>query len=303
MMDGAYEVHEYALFLFEEFWPDYPEALDNPWVLLMIIALLLILPCGLVTRFVDLAPLASIGVLGILVSFACLALALLRQVETFGFDPQNQLVLFGTDLSAALSCAQGYNTVFFFHPFLTFIFRDLRDASIARCMRACWISNSISLMLMYGGGIMSYLLFQEDPDSANSIFAGMNLAQPEAVLGIVASGVTAICTLAYYSAYMARLSTALVLGTEGTNRICNFIGVTASVFGFIFLMFVSDDVSEIVYLIGDLCAIALVFVLPPAFYFVQFKTAISEITVAAAFLMVAGFAFAGVLLYIVLPEW
>jgi hypothetical protein len=300
-MDACWEVNENTIFLITEYWPDYPEIFDNPWLLEMICTLVFVLPAGLVGRFVDLLPLAVLGIFGVVLGVICLALTLVREIDTYGFDPEHQMVLFGQDLGAAMNCAQAYIVVFFFHPFLTLIFRDLQDASISRCLKTCWLSNTVTFVLMYLGGLMSYLLFREGEDLENNVFEWLNLRQPEVALGLAASDLAAACTLAYFCAYISRLIITLVLGRDTTNRICTFIGVLATVFTFMYFIFVEYKIYFLVYMLGEFAAIFLGFILPPAYYLAQFRGLNKLLAAGAVTMIVIGLGFAAFLLYTTLP--
>jgi hypothetical protein len=300
-MDGSWESNENTLFLMAEYWPDYPELFDNPWVIEMIVAAIFVLPCGLVGRFSDLVPIAYIGVFSVLAGVVCMAIALVRDIDELGFAAQNQLFLFGRDLPTAVGCAQAFNVVFFFHPFLTFIFRDLGEASISRCLKTCWFSNGLTFALMYLGGLMSFFMYK-DNDLEDNCFEWMNLRRPEAAIGLGASMIAAACSLAYFCAYISRLCSTLVLGQGTTNVICIFVGVLVCVFCYMFLMFIEDKIYYTVYMLGDFCAILLVFVIPPAYYLAQFKGLNMTMAIGSVILIVAGVAFGGLLFWIALPD-
>jgi hypothetical protein len=155
---------------------------------------------------------------------------------------------------------------------------------------------------MYIGGMMCYFLFREGVDWEDNVFEWMDLRRPEAALGLICSFIAATCTLCYFCAYISRLTSTIVLGQDTTNRICIFVGVLASVFCFMFLMFIEDKIYYLVYALGDFCVIFLAFVLPGVYYLAQFRFMKLGLAAGAILLIVVGLVFAGLLLWMTVPD-
>jgi hypothetical protein len=294
----AQEIVSLPRLFLTELWPQAPEIVRGQWFLQFAIGTILVLPFSMARRFVDLWPLAYVSTFALLTGLACLGIHLVRQIEDRGFDPDGTMTLFSGNFMDLLTCAKTFNVVFFIHPFLSFIFKDLDSASIARCMRCARCANILCLVLTYGGGLLTYFMFLGDLPTDENSFVFMDPKYPEIVIGHICSYIASVATLAYFCAYMARLLTFVLIGYDTDSLICNFIGVVVHFTCALMMTFAGSDGLKIIAAIGDCCSCILAFILPPVYFLVQYKFVQVGRAGLAGLVLIVGLVLGGLLLYL-----
>jgi hypothetical protein len=252
---------------------------------MLVISILLVLPSCFCQRLADLWFVAYMSFFALILGFVCLAMNLARQTSEYGFDPDGELAYFSPDFGRLQEAMSNFNGGFFLHPFLALTLRDMRDPTVSRCMNAAWAANIICLVMMYSTGLVGHLFFSEVQEY-EAVFDYLDDENAEVIIGNLSMYVISVCTTCYYCSFVSTLIISFFISNNEPNRVGRFIAALVLITACMFSTYAGDKFTEIFALSEDLFSSALVFVLPPIFYLMQFKL-VKKSGAIVAILMIA----------------
>ena len=294
----TYELYFYMAEFLKSVWTDVPAILQNSWFLIYVTTFLTAIPCLFVKGLVGFTEASWVSLFCIVVGILCAIVRLIRQVHQFGFDPNRELVYFNGNVEQLFDCLAKFNTAFFSHPFVSFILKDLKNPTMRRCVGVTWWTNFISAILHYVMGLVGYLLFIPDLNGDDNIFYFMTTPrEPEVIIGKIACYIVSILSNAYYVHFLAwQVSSIILVDTErriSANLLSGLVVITFA----IAMNMVSDVAIVIADYIGNITFMVLAYVLPTAYYLVQFKFTNAKWALASIFLTLAGVGMSLVIMY------
>ena len=294
----TYELYFYMSEFLRSIWEGVPAILQDSWFLIYVMTFVTAVPCLFVKGLASFTVASWISLFCIVVGVICAIVALVRSVNSVGFDPEKQLTWFTGDRQKLFDCISKFNTAFFAHPFMPYILKDLKNPTFKRCLGATWWTNIISTILHFVMGLVGYLCFIPDLTGDDNIFYFMpGVKDPEVVIGKVACYIVSILSNAYYVYFLAcQVSSIILEETEirvSANVLSGLVVITFS----IAMNMVDEYVIVVADNVGNIAFLILAYILPTAFYLVQFKFTNIKWAVAAIAVTVLGLAVSIVIMY------
>ncbi|KAK8896868.1 hypothetical protein M9Y10_014794 [Tritrichomonas musculus] len=320
-----FEIHECARIFLLSIWPNCPSFLVNKWFLLYFFNLVAIFPCLFIKNFTSFTIISYIGNSAMVISVICLIILLIRCINEIGFEVTTSnygsinedlygipylpnVTFFSKDPSALFGCIGTVMTAFYKHPFLEMVFANMRKPTVYRCLSSVWITSFISVLFLYGIGLLSYFIVQihfkealasppfigPKPPNDSSLknrpynifsFSGHSIQDIqnenvfynfpkkyiEAMIGQVASYIVTLTSNMIYTYFIATQVSSLVIDRRKDDvQPIVISGIVVILFS-IGLNFMNDTASEFLDFVSQIAFVILVFMLPSLFYLKLFR--------------------------------
>ncbi|OHT07897.1 Transmembrane amino acid transporter protein [Tritrichomonas foetus] len=251
-------------------WSDVPSILVNEWFILYIIGFFTMLPFLFVRKVTSLTYASYAGNFCCAITIICILVDFFYHFRNIDFS---HIKLFGGSYSDSMSVLYKLNQAFFIHPLLQLVTEDMENPTNKRIHNLTWTVNSLKFAIFGGCGILTYIQYYA---KYGGFYKGdfMSAYSPRSGITIIIEIVTyvnVILTLSFYEFVLANFFIDLFVVNKQTGPLTIWSGVS------IFLLnctihFTSENVNHILSIIGTVCTCLLVYILPPIFSLVLYKT-------------------------------
>jgi hypothetical protein len=267
---SATELLDYTGFLLLAIWPNAPSIFYNKYFLLYFVFGVFILPCTLAKDLSSFRYMSMISIFLLLVGLACLGVSVNRRVVDEGFDPDHQVTLFGGGWREFFVLMTGFNYIFFVHPMIPWVMKDLDRPTVSRCVTCVRIVCTIALVLNLTGCFLTYACFTE-AGLWESVFLYLDPDAGEVIVGTMCSLLISLMSCVLYTFFCARTISTTILGTGEGHRIPDFAAGLTVLTLVCVMMFAGDMAINVESVMADMCFVFLEFGLPMTFYLWEFR--------------------------------
>ena len=275
-----------------DIWDDkVPYIFTNDWFIMYIIGFVSFFPLLFVKRF------SSLKVLAFIINFCAVVLivcsivnAILKSNE---IDNKN-VKLFG-DYRKSMLFLYNFSFIFFIHPLLQMASIDLNTPTNTRIIRLGWAGNTIKFVFFNIMSILVYIwYYSQNEELASNDLNGFNLKMNSfTIVYEIIMYINVVMTLAYYEYILSRIVADLFIPESQSlvsiimSGVCTFLLNCT-------IHFVSINIKETIIIIFSVSTFVLIFILPPLFSIVLYKTkdrlwfilAILQIVICSALILV-----------------
>jgi hypothetical protein len=263
---GAWEIQRYTSDILSVLWPGAPDLLLSPWFLEYLLSLFVVVPCFLAGHISQLRSLSFVGLAALIVATVALFIHFFRaRVET-----PDSLPVLSKDLNEWIACFQSFNSVFFAHPFVAAIVRDMDRPTRIRTVGVTYLSNVICAVVTFAIALVGFLCNTKCPPY-DLIFIFLDPQAPEVTIGKVAVLVVSLMSSAFFTWHLARIIANLVVRGGEFSKFTVVMSGTGVMCTYIAINMLGDVPRNVIFVLGNIGFSVLAYVLPPLFYLVQFK--------------------------------
>jgi amino acid permease len=217
----------------------------------------------------------------------CLIIHFFRIQWDGGFIASSQVVLFNWDFDLDFLVLSNFNAAFYAHPMLAPIANLLVNPTRTRILAFTWVANIATMVLIFGIPCVGYLLFSE-PDDEENIFHYLDPFAPEVIVGKCAVIVGMLVSTSIYTFFQAKSLVHEIFPRAENDGIPVWVAGLATSLLTIGINLMGDVWISMVYALAAVACSLIAFVLPPVYFFVQYRLESKKWAIAAGFVFVIG---------------
>jgi hypothetical protein len=270
MITGFWEAMSFGPNAVAAAFTEVPDVLLNPWLWQYVLLVCFSLPCLFSGHISAFRLPAWVGLVVTMVAVVCLGIHAFRQQPGGGFVFDNQVPLATWDFSLIHGVLNSFNVAFFAHPFVATVARAMERPTHARILGMTYLANVLCGICVYLIPAFGYLTMAEIEDGDN-VFHYLDQTAPEVIVGQFAVVVSMVCSTALFSFFTVKTIVELFVPQARDIRVpmaFTILGIGAMS---ISVNFTGDMAISIVYAVGAIGFSLLGFVLPPIYFFAQYR--------------------------------
>jgi hypothetical protein len=268
---GYWEIQSFVTYFVETVWPDAPEILTNRWLLQYGFLIVFVVPCIVVERISSYGWAAWLGFLATVVAVCCLAIYTFRtQFEGGVYLAADQIPLTYWDFSMDYNVLSSFNIAFFAHPMVAPVAREMERPTRSRVLAATWVANVLCGICVFLIPTFGYMSMAPIEDGEN-VFHYLDPVAPEAIVGAGAVIVNMICSNALFTFFMAKSVAGQILPGAENQGVPVAVAAFATSALALCVNSLGDTLLDWFYGVGSVAFSVLGFVLPPIYFFAQYR--------------------------------
>ncbi|EAX89223.1 Transmembrane amino acid transporter protein [Trichomonas vaginalis G3] len=241
------------------------------WFPRFVISFLGLIPALCVRRMAGMKYIAIFANVLLLICLICEAILFFKSLKNDGFDPNKEIVYWGSDISGLVGCFDLFSIVFFTHPFVSLLSTDIKNASRNKICSITWITSIVSVIINLAGGYLGYFTYFSNTQDDLIFMSESNQMNVFVIIGKLSLVIKTFISFNMYN-YINAISLSEIFipykDDQTTSRVtCGLVMWLFSVF----ISWGSSKLVELLDLIGSVCFILLAFILPSIYYLAMYK--------------------------------